>query len=240
MITRNRQSSIASRVVAAVVFAAGAALLSTAVAPRSAGATTLRRLASGSAPSTASTDGAATSTMEVGYFDISSPYSDNGSGNGDNLLRLINPTDADGTLCAEIYVFDSEEEMGECCGCPITPNGLDQISVGKDLLTNWFLPGGPPPSGTIVELTTTEAFGCDPTVPVTEGQSASNIIGYITHNQVIDRIPATSSLTEVPLYDQGAPDSAEAAYLSGTCGFLLGDGTGLGYCSCGFSSSPLG
>jgi len=143
MITRTRLSSITSRVVAALGFAAVAALLSSAAAPSGAGATTLRLLASGDSSSDAPAGiFTSNSEMEVGYFDLSSSYpAFNGSGNGDNLLRLLNPTQVVGTLCAEIYVFDSEEEMGECCGCPVSPNGLDQISVGRDLLANWFISG---------------------------------------------------------------------------------------------------
>src|SRR5580704_6629129 len=47
---------------------------------------------------------------------------DNG-GNGDNILRLINPNgNANpsfgpiGEVCAMIYVLDDDQEMGECCG----------------------------------------------------------------------------------------------------------------------------
>jgi hypothetical protein len=49
-------------------------------------------------------------------------------GNGDNILRLIshngNANAAFGAVtdaCAMIYVFDDDEEMGECCGCPLSP-----------------------------------------------------------------------------------------------------------------------
>jgi len=121
--------------------------------------------------------------------------------------------------------------MGECCGCPVSPNGLDEISVGKDLLANWFIAGGAPASGTVIEVTT-PATACNPKSITAPG---GNIFGYITHNQTIDKPPLTSSLTEVPLYDQGAPDSAEAAYLASTCAFLAGDGSGAGICCCGES-----
>src|SRR5580704_14095847 len=50
-------------------------------------------------------------------------------GAGDNIIRLVNPNGAANPLlvgnneqdvCAMIYVFDDDEEMGECCGCPLS------------------------------------------------------------------------------------------------------------------------
>lgn len=47
----------------------------------------------------------------------------------DPVIRLINPNGAangnlagakEQTVCAMIYVFDDDEEMGECCGCPLS------------------------------------------------------------------------------------------------------------------------
>ena len=40
--------------------------------------------------------------------------------------------------CAMIYVFDNSEEMGECCGCPITPAQRLSFSVEHNLLSNWI------------------------------------------------------------------------------------------------------
>ncbi len=62
-------------------------------------------------------------------------------GNGDNILRLVNPDGSANSLlgggeqpvCAMIYVFDDDEEMGECCGCPLTPGQLGTFSVGASL-----------------------------------------------------------------------------------------------------------
>jgi hypothetical protein len=66
------------------------------------------------------------------YFDTTGP-----DGNGDNILTLINPNgsanpelvDDSPDACAMIYVFDDDQEMGECCGCPISPAGIETWSV---------------------------------------------------------------------------------------------------------------
>jgi hypothetical protein len=69
----------------------------------------------------------------------------NNEGNGDNIIRLINPngnpnvnlSGAAQTLCAMIYVFDDAQEMNECCGCPVSSAGLLTFSVAGDLTANW-------------------------------------------------------------------------------------------------------
>jgi len=37
----------------------------------------------------------------------------------DATVHIVNPTAA--TLCADIYVFDANQNENECCSCPITP-----------------------------------------------------------------------------------------------------------------------
>ncbi len=171
------------------------------------------------------------------------------SGTGDNLLDLFNPTAANGTLCALIYVFDADQELGECCGCPITPNGLLALSVETDLTDNWepapddtgagvidimdSLPNNigcashPPSGGGTVDVPTGGCNGgCDPTsAPIL----TANLSGYITHNQII---AGSTGLTEVDLIDEGTPDTAEQTYLVEYCGFAQSNGSGFGYCHC--------
>jgi len=71
-------------------------------------------------------------------------------GNGDNILRLINPNGNSNTafgavedVCAMIYVFDDDEEMSECCGCPLSPAQLESFSVEHDLTNNWLFSNNP-------------------------------------------------------------------------------------------------
>jgi hypothetical protein len=59
----------------------------------------------------------------------------------DGVLRLVNDgtvSDASpaGDLCASVYVFDSKEEMNECCSCRITPNGILSLSVNTNLTSD--------------------------------------------------------------------------------------------------------
>src|SRR3979411_3449056 len=71
----------------------------------------------------------------------------------DGTLRLVNDgtvSDASpaGDLCASVYVFDSAEELNECCSCRITPNGIISLSVNTNL-TSDTLTGRTPTRGLV-------------------------------------------------------------------------------------------
>jgi hypothetical protein len=51
----------------------------------------------------------------------------------------IRATAKEQTVCAMIYVFDDDEEMGECCGCPLSSAQLATFSVARNLTSNWGL-----------------------------------------------------------------------------------------------------
>jgi hypothetical protein len=100
-------------------------------------------LASG--PALAQETGIATVGSDVfkaSYFDVATSaapsragYGGAGQsgGAGDNTVRIVNTTAANGTLCADIYVFDDFEELQTCCACPVTPDGLRTLSTVNDL-----------------------------------------------------------------------------------------------------------
>jgi len=61
------------------------------------------------------------------------------AGAPDATLRIVNPGTQgsqkiglyNGTLCANIYVYDYREEPAECCSCRVTPNGELELSVNQ-------------------------------------------------------------------------------------------------------------
>jgi hypothetical protein len=186
-------------------------------------------------------------------------------GNGTNIIRLVDPNGCGNNgisnndcasevpECAMVYVFDSDQEMEECCGCPITPNGIATIDVSSNLLANPTSPVTATDAGTIVVVGSSlnvascpmnsptsfipgscnslgySAPGCAPYVAaVTAGDT--NLDGSITHDQ---KIGGTSGLTEIPLFDQGAGDPTNNAYLVAECGSISGNGSAsVGYCTC--------
>lgn len=41
-----------------------------------------------------------------------------------------------GDLCANIYVFTPDQQLAECCSCPVSPNGMQGFSLATNLTTN--------------------------------------------------------------------------------------------------------
>jgi hypothetical protein len=151
------------------------------------------------------------------YYDLTGAA----GGAGDNILTLINPNgSANPTLigrasdaCAMIYVFDDDQEMGECCGCPISPAGIETFSVEHDLTSDWGITGagGRDNASGVISVIATGAnvayvpndrtsnghfcpgtqtgacfAGCDPTAqPGYSVTAAFNLLGSIVHNQSV-------------------------------------------------------
>ena len=103
--------------------------------------------------------------------------------------------------------------MGACCGCPLTPAGIETFSVERDLTFNWGIrgaegqdngsgsiaivavgtnvlkvPAGPLSNGTFCSSSQSAACnsGCDPTdEPGYSVSSGFNLLGSIIHNQLV-------------------------------------------------------
>jgi hypothetical protein len=237
----------------ALTLAAGALVASFAVP---ASASNLRRAGSGGASNSGGTaaGGGDPGSVLYGYFDTEEPSIDNGTGNGDNIMRLINSTGDN--MCALIYVFDDDEELGACCGCPMTANELQSYSVERDLTSSWREATNDIGNGVIAVIGATSATGtctlngasidsgvnpachagCDPTIPFAAGvltlgtPSDQGINGNILHN---NRIGSTSSLTEVNMFDDSPGDSTNiASLLQAQCANIVQHGSGLGICRC--------
>ena len=186
------------------------------------------------------------------------------AGDGDNILRLVNPNGAANgnlagakaqTVCAMIYVFDDDEEMGECCGCPLSSAQLTTFSVEGNLTSDWAVRGGPEAgdhgNGAIAIVAATQNApvsclghnrscngGCDPTnVPGYSVTSVNNLLGSITHNQMVQAGPIgnpsqVAAITEIGLSDDGGGDPSNLIYLQSQCGALIGNGSFGGLCTC--------
>ena len=138
-----------SLVTSIMVLAMALATMCTIAMPTS--AATLRQIA----PHSSSINPGGPGQVLWGYYEtteapcIPGPGCDSSghSGHGDNILTLINPNGGanppqlESFTCAMIYVFDDDEEMGECCGCPISSAGMDRFSVERDLISDWSLRG---------------------------------------------------------------------------------------------------
>ena len=152
----------------------------------------------------------------------------NMSGYSDGTVRITNPGTSSvpgipGNLCAMIYVFSPDQQMAECCGCYLTPDGLRTLSVNSDLTSN-SLTGVTLYTGAIKIVSSTPSGSvCDPRTlhPTAALRSwathIQNTLGAITETESLD-----STLS-----------AAEQTRLQNVCRGIIGNGSGHGICSCG-------
>jgi len=142
-----------------------------------------------------------------------------------DTVRVINPGTAGGSLCAAIYVFDSYQELSECCSCLISPDGLLTLSTAFSLDDN-PLTGSSPLTGVIKTVSTATKGGVCPTYPVSLTPTAG-LRGWSTHVQ-------SDGITETETTSQDATlSAAEVTRLQNECHAIQLDGSGHGLCYCG-------
>jgi hypothetical protein len=159
-------------------------------------------------------------TLKVDYFSGA-----NTSGNPDGTVRITNPGTSGGNLCAAIYVYDSFQELSECCSCKVTPNGLLTLSVDTNLTSN-PLTGVTLTTGSIrIVASKVPANGVCPALPDYVVPTPS-VRAWATH------IQAGGVITETASQD-ATFSAAEQNLLQGDCYAASLVGSGRGVCSCG-------
>ncbi len=144
-------------------------------------------------------------------------------------IRLVNfgaggtpLTSPVGDVCANIYVFDANQEMVECCSCRITPNGLIRTTVGA--LTSNPVTGVIPVNGDI-KILSTAANGAATCTPLTLNAGLiDSTVGFATHVQL--GFPTEHQIPPAAL------SSGEQGFLPQACQFARYLGSGKGICSC--------
>jgi hypothetical protein len=165
---------------------------------------------------------AAQDVFRVNYFSNA-----NTAGAPDGTVWSTNPGVGYQTLCAMVYVFDWDQQMTECCGCPQTHNDLRWLSVNIDLTGN-PLTGRKSKDGVykIVSAAVNNA-PCDPTANVTP---TPNLRAWGTHIQ--NKVGASYPITETAAA-ASTLGATELANLQAQCAFIAILGSGNGVCSCG-------
>ncbi|MGA8274259.1 MAG: Ig-like domain-containing protein [Candidatus Sulfotelmatobacter sp.] len=151
-------------------------------------------------------------------------FSNNAAANPDATVQVTNVGTTGGPLCAMVYVFDSKQEMTECCGCSISQDGLRTFSVTNDLT-------GSPATGVIPQVGVIEIVpaqvgsnqSCDASNVTPGGQMSA----WATHMQVE---AATVAPTESP-FDVTGLSTTQSSVLQGLCGFLMTNTKAM--CTCG-------
>jgi hypothetical protein len=154
-------------------------------------------------------------------------FSNNAAPAPDATVRIDNPGLTYGNLCAMIYVFDSDQQLSECCGCVETHNGLRTLSVRSNLTSN-------PLTGVIsrtgVVKIVSAAVNNSPCDPTSNVSPKANLRAWGTHIQ--NPVGTTYPVTETS-FDDSTLGATELANLQAQCFFIGILGSGHGICSCG-------
>jgi hypothetical protein len=194
----------------------------------------------------------ASDVLFVNYFTnahSATPTNPNGLGK-DGKVRILNPGTFEagtgllprpGNLCALIYVFDQNQQLLECCGCQVTPNGVRELSVNDDLTDNSLTggqiyaggikivshpPNGPPPKF----YNRGEDSRCN---PASIANPRPTLRAWITHPQTGAAQVVYEDLTEEEFLE-AALSASEVRRLQGRCRFIITNASGYGICSCGY------
>ena len=181
----------------------------------------------GSTTISASADGVSGSTtltvepqLLLTYFS----QANNSATNLDATVYVTNVGMTNNSLCAMVYVFDTQQEMTECCACSASTDDLRTLSIKHDL-TNHPATGVAPAAG-VIEIVSADVSnqGCN----ASSSSPAGELSAWSTHIQVTNA--STFALTEAP-FEVVPLTPAHASRLQSQCGFLMAESNGI--CTCG-------
>ena len=152
---------------------------------------------------------------------------------GANGAPLLGPGfgGAAGNICANVYAFSPDEQLISCCSCLITPNGVVELGVNRDLTIKTLT--GVVPTSVVVKVLSTLA-GAGGT-----GTSCNNSAATVTTATIVGGMAVWGTT----LHAQGAGfattetaftpatlSAGELASIGGRCSAILGNGSGFGVC----------
>jgi len=144
---------------------------------------------------------------------------------GDSVVDVTNAGTTGSTVCVNVYTFDATEELVSCCTCPVTPNGLNSLSVKHDLINNTLTPAVP--NSVVIKLLASAGVSgvCNAASP---GTLVSGLRAWGT---TIHTLPSGApALTESPFLD-ATLSSSEFTRMTTFCGFIQEIGSGHGICN---------
>jgi hypothetical protein len=160
----------------------------------------------------------------------------------DSTFHIVNPGTAvttlnrngqptNGQLCADIYVFNSDEQEEACCGCELTADSETTLSLEHDLLANPINPAILSHDG-VVKIVAGNLNGspCDPAAENNNITPTPELRAWATHIQ-----NQSGKLAETENGFSAAPLSAsELTFAENLCSAIQSQGSGKGICSCGY------
>ncbi len=159
---------------------------------------------------------------------LSNSYFDKTNASGiDANVRVGQSGGTSSNICALVYVFSADQEMSECCGCKITPNGLLTLSLNNDLTSN-------PLTGKSLIRGTIEVVASDitanPTCNAASLTAKGELTVWTTHVQAV-------TVGELPPVAAASPSAAPSNDVfvpsQNLCQAIQELGSGQGICTCG-------
>ena len=137
-----------------------------------------------------------------------------------------------GNICVNAYAFSADEQLISCCSCLVTPNGLANLGVNRNLTQNTLTQVVP--SSAVIKLVASLAGGNG------TGTSCNNTAATVTAAQLtaagaawsttLHAVPGGSfTVTENP-FRAATLSAGELASITGRCGAIIGNGSGHGIC----------
>ncbi|MDX2153755.1 MAG: hypothetical protein SFV54_23630 [Bryobacteraceae bacterium] len=135
----------------------------------------------------------------------------------------VNGFEPAGNICANVYVFDADQQLVACCTCPLTPNHLKTLGVRADLTSNTLTPGVPA-SATIALLATT---GTCNAATVTADRLVAGMRAWGT---TIHALPTGGYGVGETEFSSAPLSATQLQKLTTYCGFIQANGSGYGIC----------
>jgi hypothetical protein len=152
---------------------------------------------------------------------------------GANGAPLLGPGfgGAAGNICANVYAFSPDEQLISCCSCLITPNGVVELGVNRDLTIKTLT--GVVPSSVVVKVLSTLAgtggAGTSCTNSAATVTTATIVGGMAVWGTTLHAQGAGFATTETA-FTPATLSAGELASIGGRCSAILGNGSGFGVC----------
>jgi hypothetical protein len=151
---------------------------------------------------------------------------------GDSYVNLTNTGvrngfDPAGGICANVYAFDSSEELISCCSCYVTPDGLKSLSAKQDLVSN-TLTLGVTGSLVIKLLASAPVTGSTCSAAAAAPVLEAGLRGWGTslhQNTASGKFEVTENV-----FQSSELSVSELTKLTTYCGFIQANGSGFGLC----------
>jgi len=160
------------------------------------------------------------------------------SNTGANGAPLLGPGfgGAAGNLCVNVYAFSPDEQLISCCSCLVTPNGLVNLGVNRDLTSRTLT--GVIPTSAVVKLVATLAGGNGTGTTCTNsaalvGNAANPLApsGLVAWGTTVHPTPVAGTYaTTETAFTPSTLSTGELASIVGRCASIIGNGSGFGIC----------